>query len=297
MNNLLQLKGPFEQAARGQTPIMTNLPAGKSVNVSHLEKLRNDLVESKSFWSKQNIFDGALISVYYTKVAAKSNRIQGLLAKRSNKANSSIVGARFTGEGSPKHIITHYVSFDIINESIERLNQCVDLLNNRYNGVISHDTIKKINMKEIPFVTPNIVKANFLNVIVDAYYVEKFGILVDTAELKDESIITIYKTNVKATTLMEKLGINLQFTRVLDDTTILLRPDELALLKQKAPYLISMAVSDITKLTKVDFDFCDDHIITIPSPKNEPTIGVIDTMFDDSVYFSEIGRASCRVRV
>lgn len=287
MNNLLQLKGPFEQAARGRAPIMTNLPAGKSVKVSHVEKLRNDLVESKSFWSKQNIFNGALISAYYTKVAAKSNRIQGLLAKGSNKANSSIVGARFSGEGSPKHIITHFVSFDTINESIERLNQCIDLLNNRYNGVISHDTIKKINMKVIPFVTPNIAKTNFLNVIVDAYYVEKFGVLVDSAELKDDSIITIYKTNVKATTLMEKLGINLQFTRVLDDTTILLRPDELALLKQKAPYLISMAVSDITKLTKVDFDFCDNHNIIIPSPKNEPTIGVIDTMFDDSVYFSE----------
>jgi hypothetical protein len=41
--------------------------------------------------------------------------------------------------------------------------------------------------------------------------------------------------------LAKKLGISLQFTRVMDDTTILLRPDEFVLLKQKAPYLISMA--------------------------------------------------------
>lgn len=287
MNNLLQLKGPFEQAAREKSPIISNLPAGKSVKVSQLEKLRNDLVELKRFWSKESIFDGALISVYYNKVAAKSNRIRGLLANGSSSANSSIVGARFTDDGSPKHIITHYVSFGIIDESIERLDQCIDLLNKRYNGAISHETIKKINMKELPFVSPNIVKTNFLKVIVDAYYVEKFDILVDSAELKDEAIITIYKTDIKTTKLMEKLGINLQFTRVLDDTTILLRPDELALLKQKAPYLISMAVSDITKLTKIDFNFCDEQVITIPSPKNEPTIGVIDTMFDDSVYFSE----------
>ena len=27
--------------------------------------------------------------------------------------------------------------------------------------------------------------------------------------------------------------------------------------------------------------------ISIPAPKHEPTIGVIDTMFDRSVYFSE----------
>lgn len=90
--------------------------------------------------------------------------------------------------------------------------------------------------------------------------------MVDHIDFKDESIITIYKTDIKATKVMEKLGINLQFTRVMDDTTILLRPDELVLLKQKAPYLISMAVSDITQLTKDDFDFCDDNIITIPSP-------------------------------
>ena len=263
------------------------MPTGKSVKVVQLEKLRNDLVELKRLWSKENVFEGALISVYYNKIAAKSNRIRGLLSNGSDSANSSIVGARFTDDGSPKHIITHYVSFEIIDESIKRLNQSIDLLNKRYNGVISHDTIKKINMKEISFITPNIKKTNFLKVIVDTYYVEKFDILVNSAELKDESIITIYKTDIKAEKLMKKLGIDLQLTRILDDTTILLRPDELVLLRKKAPYLISMAVSDITKLTKDDFDFCEDKVITIPSPKNEPTIGVIDTMFDECVYFSE----------
>lgn len=123
--------------------------------------------------------------------------------------------------------------------------------------------------------------------IVDAYYVEKFDILVDDTGLKDMGIITLYKTDIKAIELLERLGINLQFTRAIDDTTILLRPDELSILKQKAPYLISMAVSDISQLTKVDFDLCSDSAISIPAPKNEPTIGVIDTMFDRSVYFSE----------
>lgn len=287
MNNLLQLKGPFEQATRERTPIFTNLPSGKSIQVSWLEKLKSDLIKAKKFWEKENIFDGALISVYYNKVAAKSNRIQGLLAKGPDKSNSSIVGARFSDDESPKHIITHYVSLEIIDESIDRIKYCIDLLNKKYSGVISHDEIKKINSKEVDFDSPYIAKSNFLKVIVDAYYVDKFDILVDSVELKSDSIITIYKTDVKATKLMEKIGINLQFTRVLDDTTILLRPDEIVLLKQKAPYLISMAVSDITKITKVDFEFCDDTIITIPEPKNEPTIGVIDTMFDKSVYFSE----------
>ena len=287
MNSLLQLKGPFVQASSNLQPGAPNLPAGKIVKVAQLEKIQNNLKELRGFWSKESIFSGALISVYYNKVAAKSNRIQGLLSRSSNTANSSIVGARFTNDESPKHIITHYVAIEIIDESIERLNVCIDILNKRFDGTISHDIIKKINSKQIAFATSKIAKTNFLKVIVDAFYVEKFGILVDDIDLKDESIITIYKTDVKATKLMEKIGINLQFTRVMDDTTILLRPDELNLLKQKAPYLISMAVSDITQLTKEDFDFCDDTVITIPSPKNEPIIGVIDTMFDKNVYFSE----------
>ena len=287
MNNLLQLKGTFEQASSNQQPGAPNLPAGKSVKVSHMEQIRKNFIELKKFWSKENIFCGALISVYYNKVAAKSNRIQGLLSKGSITANSTIVGARFINDESPKHIITHYVSIDIIDESIERLNTCINILNKRFDGIITHDIIKKINSKQIAFAPSEIAKTNFLKVIVDTFYVEKVDVLVDNVDLKDESIITLYKTDVKVAKIMEKIGVNLQFTRVMDDTTILLRPDELSLLKQKAPYLISMAVSDITQLTKVDFNFCDDDIITIPSPKNEPTIGVIDTMFDERVYFSE----------
>lgn len=287
MNNLLQLKGRFEQASNNARPGAPNLPKGKDVKVSHLLQLKKNLVELKMFWSKENIFTGALVSVYYKKVAAKSNRIQGLLAKGEITANSSIVGARFTREESPKHIITHYVSMEIINESIERLSSCIKILNEKFSGIITHEMIKKINLKQLIFSADTIAKTNFLKVIVDAFYIKKFDILVDNEELNDESIITIYKTDVTATELMEKIGINLQFARVLDDTTILLRPDEVSLLKQKAPYLISMAVTDITKLTKVDFDFCDKDTITIPKPNNEPVIGVIDTMFDKNVYFSD----------
>lgn len=287
MNNLLQLKGTFDQASSNSKPGPPNLPSGKYVTVAQLEQLQKKLVELKRFWSNETIFPGALISVYYNKVAAKSNRVQGLLSRGIITSNSSIVGARFTNNQSPKHIITHYVSLEIIDESIDRLNICINILKKRFDGVISHDTIEKINSKKLAFTPSKIAKTTFLKVIVDAFYIEKVAVLVDDIDLKDEAIITIYKTDVKTTQLMEKLGINLQFTRVMDDTTILLRPDELLLLKQKAPYLISMAVSDITQITKVNFNVCNDSAISIPSPKNEPVIGVIDTMFDENVYFSE----------
>lgn len=48
-----------------------------------------------------------------------------------------------------------------------------------------------------------------------------------------------------------------------------------------------MAVNDISILGKEDFQQGEDLVMSIPKPSNEPVIGVIDTMFDKRVYFSE----------
>ena len=288
MNNLLELKGRFEQASRSIDGFgAPNLPAGQSVGVSKLQDLLKNLKDLKEYWRGKNLLPGVIISVHYIKVAAKSNRIQALLGNNSIRPNSSIVGAKFSSDASPKHIITHYVSRDILNESIQRLADSINILNQQFNGEIDCDTIDKINQKKISYTHKTIFKTNFLNVIVDAYYVEKFDIFIENAMFEQDAIITIYKTDVKTIQLFEKIGINILSSRIMDETTILLRPDELEILKAKAPFLISMAVSDLSEITKDDFQFIDDSIITIDSPKNEPIIGVIDTLFDERVYFSE----------
>ena len=288
MNNLLELKGRFEQASRSTDGFgAPNLPASQSVSVSKLQDLLKNLKELREYWNSQTLLPGALISVHYIKVAAKSNRIQALLGNNSIRPNSSIVGAKFSSDASPKHIITHYVSRDILNESIQRLTDSINILNQQFNGEIDCDTIDKINQKKISYTHKTIFKTNFLNVIVDAYYVEKFDIFIENAMFEQDAIITIYKTDVKTIQLFEKIGINILSSRIMDETTILLRPDELEILKAKAPFLISMAVSDLSEISKDDFDFIEDGLITIDSPKNEPIIGVIDTLFDERVYFSE----------
>ena len=111
--------------------------------------------------------------------------------------------------------------------------------------------------------------------------------IIGVDELKTDSIITIYKTSEDTISLMNKLGIRVDNNRIIDNTTLYLYPDELNILKIKAPYLISMAVSDISILTKSDFDFVDNTVLSIPFPNNEPTIGVIDTGFSNEVYFSD----------
>lgn len=287
MNDLLQLKGKFHQARNTSTPGPSNIPSGKSVDVAKLMDLRDDLVRLRDGWIKEDLFSGALISVYYNKVAAKSNRIKALLSGNGKTSNSSIVGARFSKDDSPKHIITHYISIGLIDSSIEWLGHCIKIMNTEFGGEITYDTVKKINDNDVLLTADVLAKTKFINVIVDSYYVEKFDVLVDDVELKSDSIVTIFKTEVETLELMKKIGIKIPFTRVMDDTTILLAPDQLAILKQKAPYLISMAVTDLTTLDEIEFKSDAEEILHIPSPKTEPVIGVIDTMFDEKVYFSE----------
>ncbi len=287
MNSLLQLKGRFEQAKNTSRPGSSKLPANQHVKIDRLQSLIKDLIRLKQFWENENLIPGALISIYYNKVAAKSNRVKALLSKSRVTANSSIVGARFSDDASPKHIITHYITLDLIDRSIDLLQKSADILSNEFNGIIDSNDVLKLNDKKILLKSEALARTAFVNVIVDAFYVRKFDILVDHEEFQNESIITIYKTDIKATALMEKIGIHLHYTRVMDNTTILLRPDEVKALMSRAPYLISMAVTDLTKLDSSDFDFAEESTIRIPSPTTEPVIGVIDTMFDENVYFSE----------
>ena len=286
MNNLLQLKGTFEQENRPPNFGPTTLPANKTVSADHLEKLRENLIELKNFWEQEKICNGALISAYYNKIAAKSNRIIWLLSDGKIKANNTIVGARFTGEDNPKHIITHYVQMGVIDVSISQLTLCINALKKDFDGIMTVAKNENINDKHRKYDPSGISKTKFVQIIVDASYIEKFDTFIGDDESNGNSIITIFKTDDKAAILLKKLGINLQYTSVLDETTVLLQPDDLKLLKQKAPYLIAMAVSDLSIIDSEDFNFVNDNISSIPKPKNEPVIGVIDTLFDKNVYFS-----------
>ena len=79
--------------------------------------------------------------------------------------------------------------------------------------------------------------SNFLIVLVDSYYVRDFSIDQDVEDLQEPSIITIYKTKSKTVDLLKKLGIDMIDAKIIDETTIRLDPDQLEILKEKAPFL------------------------------------------------------------
>ena len=289
MNQVLQLKGRFEQRKNPNTPGPANLPVGTYVNVDKIQALKNELQSIYLYWIKDRTIQGALISVHYIRIIAKSNRLQGLLGHHNGNPNDTVCGSRYSNGSARHHIFTHYVQLEDIEEAIERLNICEDFIKRKFGDKITAADLLAINEKRIPYTNTKLSRSNFAKVVVDCYYVNRFNIDKNMEPVSEPAIITIYKTNVETQELFANLGIDIIDAEMIDDTTLRLNVDKIDILRNKAPYLIAMQVNDISKLVLEDLQERgdDDGIITIPPPSNEPVIGVIDTPFDSSVYFHE----------
>lgn len=296
-NNILQLKGRFEQRPNASRPGSPKLPKGKNVSASHLYELAKQLERILVYWTKNTDINGALVSVHYKHIVAKSNRLKILLAENGKTPTDSIRGVKFVwepddaGKEVQKHVFTHFVSLQAIDKSIEVLNQTASIIEKHYSGFVNSEIIEdlgeksKYNFTEVP-------KTNFLRTVVDGFYVEKFDVDRATEEITEEAIITIYQTGVDTKRLLSKFGINIVDERIIDGTTLRLNPDEVKLLYNNASYLIAMGVTDFSEISREDMldvyeDEEDDFELLIPHPTNEPVIGVIDTQFNEKVYFHE----------
>jgi hypothetical protein len=298
VNNILQLKGRFDQRPNMSRPGPAVLPKGKSVSSVHVRTLKTQLETILKYWIGHREIAGALVSVHYKHVVAKSNRLHILLAENGKSPVDSIRGAKFvwesneTGSEIQKHVFTHYISLKALTKAINLLNDTADIIDAGYEGKItSNDTEKIANAKV--FLYQNIIaKTSFMKVVLDCHYVESFDIDRVNDNFNEESIITIYKTDIETKALLKKFGINIYDDRIIDETTLRLNPDEIQILLNKASYLIAMNVADLAQLTKDDIlrgDMNDEIEAErlIPHPSNEPVVGVIDTQFNTDVYFSE----------
>jgi len=289
MNSILQLKGQFEHNSGKTSGSKRNIPVGKFVESAHILDLIKDLRSLQTYWSEHTLIKGALISVYYTSVVAKSNRIQGLLCRGSSNPNDSIRGAKFAGEAPHiQHVFTYYVGLDIIAKSITRLITVKEIVDSDYNGKITHEDIDDINKRHKQYKhSARLAKTNFINAVVDAFYVQKFSVDFVEADENEEAIITLYRTDVKTEDVFRAIGIDYLNAKQIDENTVLLRPDEIARLKENAPYLIAMKVRDLREMPPEESVASATSIVQIPAPRQEPVIGVIDTPFCKDVYFKD----------
>lgn len=286
MNNVLELKGNrFVQApksASGGGPAMNSKVV---VTSQKLKELTSKLFQIKDFWAHENRpFNGILISVHYNKIVAKSNRIAGLF--KGDQSNYAIVGAKFNAEKT-KHIITYFLSIDDLDSSMDMLYKSDEIISSVFKDDITKAIFDNYVTDKINFKKYGLTKSLLKQIVADVSYIDDFEVEKATQQFK-ESIITLYDTGMDTKQLFHEIGIDILSSRILDNRTVFLDENQSKVLFEKAPYLVSMATENLSDLSPEDFieDYQQD-IVHIPSPSIEPTIGVIDTLFDIRVYFSE----------
>lgn len=286
MNNVLELKGNrFVQApksASGGGPAMNSKVV---VTSQKLKELTSKLFQIKNFWIHENRpFNGILISAHYNKIVAKSNRIAGLF--KGDQSNYAIVGAKFNAEKT-KHIITYFLSIDDLDSSMDMLYKSDEIISSVFKDGITKAIFDNYVTDKINFKKYGLTKSLFKQIVADVSYIDDFEVEKATQQFK-ESIITLYDTGMDTKQLFHEIGIDILSSRILDNRTVFLDENQSKVLFEKAPYLVSMATENLSDLSPEDFieDYQQD-IVHIPSPSIEPTIGVIDTLFDTRVYFSE----------
>lgn len=287
MNNVLELRGNrFVQASRGGNFGGPSMNGKEIVTSEKINRLIKKIYQIKQFWQEENKpFEGILISVHYNKIVAKSNRIGGIF--KGDKSNDYVVGAKFNSDRS-KHIITYYLNPDDLVKSIELLDKANSILVKKFNSNINNEILKdKTKINSIIFKNYPMTQSPFKQVIADVSYIDDFEIEYGENQGK-QSIVTLYDTKSDTKNILNSLGIDILTSRILDDQTVFLDENQLELLFAKAPYLVSMATVDISELAPSNFiQNYDDKLMLIPTPDIEPTVGVIDTLFDERVYFNE----------
>ncbi len=317
MNKVLEMKGKFSQAPNPTRPGAPMLPKGGCVCTSDIKRLIGSLEGVSSYWTEESRVFKPLVSLYYKDVIAKSNRMGAILSDGSVSANASIVGAKFSHDTQPEHIITHCVGVRTIERGLEQLRDVLSILEDTFESRITAedmDVLQKNTLRLKRNLSPQeqqrnkqrersisayaLSKSLFCRIIKDTYYLDRFGVEERTTPIEGSQIITLYDTGLKRTEILRKLGMQDDIVRDLDELTWMVTPDQYQKIIRKAPYLVAMSVTDFGRIGA----YIDDGAnasqfgFNIVQPKNEPVIGVIDTQFDQKVYFSSWVDSRCMVK-
>ena len=155
MNSILQLKGRFEKRKNEAGFGTPKLPAKQKVTSTHMRDLKAQLMEVKAYWETNREIKGALVSVHYIRIVAKSNRLRNLLGDTGKKPVDSICGAKFAtkgvsrGEEGRKHIFTHYVQISAIERAIESLENAANIVDQEYKGCITSEDTENLGKNHI----------------------------------------------------------------------------------------------------------------------------------------------------
>ena len=293
MNPLLQVKLRFEREKNPQKPGAKNFRAKHGTSVEDIDRLLESLRAVLRYYrGVPKILDKMMLDINYNDIIAKSNRVKYLFRHNGTDPNDLVVGARFSNaaEGEEKHIITYYVDEDTINHAIENLEIAKRFLIDQLDGKADSINFDKKN-SNLKYEAYGFSESALRGIIIECSFIDSFGVpKITEVPDKETFLITFYRTELTLSTLLEKLKIDqikYPYTSY-GDNTISTTKALFNLLEEKVPYLISMISSDISQMTPEDIS--EKQTLEKPlisAPRNEPVIGVIDTLFDENVYFSD----------
>ncbi len=290
MNKLLDIKMKFNSENNLSKPGPRNLNKKRKTTSISMKMLLEDLKKVKAFYSHNDKYiEGVLIDAYYNDIISKSGRMIELLRIKGD-CNDTIVGARFSNAefGKENHIITHYVSMDVVNDAIKKLELAINFVDEELNGEATSENFDS----ELPldYSDCGLSKTKLRDVVIDCSVVEHFEVpKIDVGSINDAMIVTFYETELNIYELLNSLGIDgrTYYYSPAGKNSISVTKDTLEKLVEKVPYLISMTASDISQIPLDKHEIIENQKFTIPSPEREPIIGVIDTLFSSKVYFNE----------
>lgn len=293
MNPILQVKLRFEKEKNSPNFGPKNLKTYAEVSSDKIHKLIKDLENVLNFYhNSPKIINEILIDVNYNDIVAKSNRITKILSSHGKTPNDCVVGARFSDApaGKENHIITYYVDEDTINDTINNLKVVINFLTKSFDGCATaynfNEPDNKINYSGFDITSKSVLR----ELVVDCSVINSFSVpRVTNVSNNDSFLITFYNTELPVTDILEK--INLDRTRysviTCGKNTISVNKEIFEILEDKIPYMISMISSDFSKITLNSIIKPFNSARTIPEPSNEPIVGVIDTFFNENVYFTK----------
>lgn len=290
MNDLLELNGVLNSSPfTGK--IVPSLSRDTIIKSSNIDKFAVQIEKLYNFWCEKKLIDGALISVYYNRTIPKSGRIERLLSLGTEKSNNYVRGVRFDSTGN-KHIITYYIKLPTLKIIINRFRIISNIVQEICNGSVSKDNFKLIDSgRRLIENKYKMSKSEVKTLIKDFVDIEKFDVFRNLeVDLEKSGYITLFATDKNIEQIMNELNIPNTDYSVFDADTIYTGNNSvLSKIKSEADYLISMTMPDLAKYENEEFNRIDPlfDFSNFPRPNNEPTIGVIDTLYSENVYFNE----------
>lgn len=301
-NSILQLRGPLGQKKNSSRPGPPSLPAGATVTSERVIALRNSLDAIADYWKAAQAPHKPLVAVRYKRIVPKSGRMRRLLMDAHSKSsNDTIVGVSFWKEsdcGPSRHVITHCVDIKAIDKSVCELNQLAVSIDKLCNGTLTREKLEEINKSKPSFANLPLERSAFARLAVDVCSIQTFTLNSPRDSISEASLVTLFNGALPNNAeFLKSIGIPNISLRTYDGSTFLLQPSDYQLLYSKAPMLIAMALHNMNDIPADEEVNGPDNLKgeEIPSPGDEPWIGVFDTPFNNEVYFSDWVEASTTV--